>query len=142
MTKQTKCKIDPAWKRRLQKANKEYPLLQPLRKKLLKIGGAEIAPQPEPQLKKIMKRGEIIDLPVKMQRMRSSNCHQNTSELYHDKRIDAIATGWVLNDDCVWRQHTWGLKDDHIIETTEKRKKYFGVILNDKEGMRFMRNNL
>jgi hypothetical protein len=139
----TRCKMDPAWKRRLQKANKEYPELNPLRKKLLKMGGTEIVGAPEPQLKKIMKRGEIIDLPVKMHRMRAINCHQNTSELYHDEKIDSIVTGWVLDyRDCVWRQHTWGIKGDKIIETTVKRKTYYGVILNDKEGTKFMKAEL
>lgn len=137
------CKMDLSWKKRLQKANKEYPELRPLRKKLLKIGGAEIVSKPEPDFKKIMKRGEIIDYPVKLKPMRTRNCHQNTSELFHDNKIDAIATGWVLEErGCVWRQHTWGIKGDNIIETTLKRKKYYGVILNDKESTEFMRKNL
>ena len=75
--------------------------------------------------------------------MKNIACHQNTSELFHDDKIDAIVTGWAQGPrDCVWRQHTWGLKDDAIIETTVKRTKYFGVILSDKEGTKFMRDNL
>ena len=42
--------------------------------------------------------------------------------------LDGIATGYCLSDD-LWRQHTWGIRQDAIVETLGKRDIYFGILL-------------
>lgn len=51
-------------------------------------------------------------------------------------------TGWALTkNDGMWRQHTWGLINGEIIETTTKRSKYFGVVLTNNESEKFHASN-
>ena len=46
-----------------------------------------------------------------------------------------IAFGYALSTDGLWCQHSWGVdaEDGRIIETTERRVRYYGLILNDDE---------
>jgi hypothetical protein len=46
-----------------------------------------------------------------------------------------IATGYTLSADGLWRQHSWGLDagDGRVLETTERRVRYRGYVLNDVE---------
>ena len=106
-----------------------------------------MVPQPEPDLPLLLKEGELFPkLPITFKKMRACNCHSNVSRLYKEGKIDAIVTGWALSDDCLWRQHSWGIvsgpKGDRIVETTGKRKKYYGVILEGNEIDDFVTTNV
>lgn len=52
-----------------------------------------------------------------------------------------IGSGYALSADGLWRQHSWGILRDGILETTERRIKYFGLILQDERANRFARGN-
>ena len=71
-----------------------------------------------------------------------SHCHLNTAKLYSRKRVDTIVTGFALSKDKLWREHTWGLKGKRVVETTEKRVKYFGKVLSKDEAREFVDNEL
>jgi hypothetical protein len=43
--------------------------------------------------------------------------------------IISIATGYALSDDGLWRQHSWGILREGVLETTKVRVKYFGILL-------------
>ncbi len=67
-----------------------------------------------------------------MQRGKVSECHEN-SKAFHQKDPERyeVRTGYALNADGIWRPHDLGGSDSHnddIIETTEKRTTYFGVV--------------
>lgn len=68
---------------------------------------------------------------AKLKRGKSSMCHQNIASSWKARRfgIIGIATGYALSEDGLWRQHSWGLLRDGILETTELRVKYFGILL-------------
>ena len=70
--------------------------------------------------------------PVALKKMKSSHCHQNVSAAWKSKRslhrIIAIGTGYALSPDGLWRQHSWGVLRDGLLETTEARVKYFGIL--------------
>jgi len=120
----------------------DTPQLLPLRNKLLEIDGLEIVPRPEGDLTKLMGRGRVFDLNVKLKLMRRSGCHENAVKLWmKNKEKNKICTGWGLSDDGLWRQHTWIISGEYIIETTEKRIKYFGVVLDEAESEIFASYN-
>lgn len=70
-------------------------------------------------------------------------CHTNTAKLLAAKKIDAIVTGYALHKSGVgratWHDHTWGLKDGKIVETTVRFDRYFGAKLTGKEAVAFGR---
>jgi len=114
------------------------PGMHKLREELLAIGGDEVVPVSEPDLQLLLSRGREIEGPVKVMRGDTSRCHQNVAHLVANDPDMRPATGWVLDDD-LWRQHSWGvLEDGTIIETTQKRDKYWGVILEGEEASEFL----
>jgi hypothetical protein len=55
------------------------------------------------------------------------DCHNNCDDLFAEKKIDAIIYGYALSDDGLWRNHSWGLKGEKIVETTGERLAYLGI---------------
>ena len=126
----------------LQDRLKKHPELRQLRKKLLSFGGKEIVPREEPDLSKIVKRGKLFKNKAKLTKLRMISCHTNAVELYATKGYK-IATGWALSDDGLWRQHSWCIDSgNNIVETTKRRKKYFGFVLMQKEAKKFYHENI
>lgn len=127
--------------------------LKPLVKLLLDQGGdLVLLPIREPDLKKILKRGQLWEGgdQVHLLRMAASRCHENVAELYLNRQITAIATGYGMTKDPdgirLWRQHSWGViigTDDEpeVVETTEVRDLYYGVILDAAEAEEFLQWN-
>ena len=125
-----------------QKGLKKYPELRQLRRKLLSIGGEEIVPREELDLSKIIKRGKLFKNKAILTKLRAISCHTNAAELYAAKNYK-IATGWALSDDGLWRQHSWCIDGkENIVETTKRRRKYFGVVLMQKEAKKFYHENI
>jgi len=114
------------------------PELTPLRNKLLELGGLEIVPKFESDLSKILERGKEWNGSIETEIMRISRCHQNAGELWSlNPKKNKLVTGWALSKDGLWRQHSWVIINDKIIETTEIRIKYFGFELNQDEAEEF-----
>jgi hypothetical protein len=66
--------------------------------------------------------------PIKIQKMKDSECHNNCDKLFKKKIIKKIFTGYALSNDGRWRFHSWCIDIDNIlIETTEYRIAYYGV---------------
>ena len=60
-----------------------------------------------------------------------SDCHANAARLWRASEIESIGTGYALSDDGLWREHSWGWRQgDVLVETTERRRAYFGVKLD------------
>lgn len=59
----------------------------------------------------------------------------------------AIVTGYALSEDGFWRQHSWLRRKEptaeqyHLLETTIRRAKYFGMILTEVEAELFYQYN-
>lgn len=143
-------KFDPELNRyedRWRKWAEEDPNLVKLRNKLLSIDGDAVVPNREPDLQKLLLDGEKIEhQKTRLHEMRSSKCHYNTAVLYNTEDSDLvnkIGTGWALTkDDGLWRQHSWGMNSDIIIETTVKRDIYYGIILDGNEAENFVSKNI
>src|ERR1700757_372604 len=129
--------MDPEQKaflnRRLRDAVGQQPELKRLKALLLRLGGDFLVapPKPDKDISMLLEHGFVTSGPVTLKVMKSSSCHQNVASIWTKKQsgIVGIATGYALSDDGLWRQHSWGILRDGVLETTETRLKYFGVVL-------------
>jgi hypothetical protein len=80
---------------------------------------------------------------VTLHSMERSACHKNVAHLWGRKRwrLTGIGTGYALNDDGLWRQQSWGIRRSGILETTQVRLVYFGIILSGLAAERFSMAN-
>ena len=149
-TKQDQQEWFALWNKINSKLSAKYTIVEKMLAKLLHAAPGSIFINPlnrfeEPsdvsEFASIYKRGKFSDSGKAVRRpMRHSNCHGNVSALYQDKKIDHIVTGFALTTDGAWREHTWGLKDGDIVETTVRRLLYFGKVLDEKEADSFAEN--
>lgn len=118
---------------RLNALVEKQPDILILRDRLIAISGTHlVAPTvPEPDLKDLLCEGAVMKEAIHFEEMARSNCHKNVALLWQQRSGDliALATGYALSDDGLWRQHSWGMRSNAIFETTEPRKIYFGVRL-------------
>lgn len=124
--------------RRLRDAACKQPELKQLKTLLLRFGGDFIvAPPrtPDPDVPSLLEWGFVTSGPITLKVMKSSSCHQNVAAVWTKRRfgIVGIATGYALSDDGLWRQHSWGMLREGVLETTEARVKYFGIVLQGKK---------
>jgi hypothetical protein len=70
-------------------------------------------------------------------------CHQNIAAIwkFQRPRIVSIATGYALSEDGLWRQHSWGILREGLLETTAERRRYFGILLSGSEADHFAECN-
>lgn len=123
--------------RRLRDAAKSQPELGSLKVLLLRLGGDFLVapPKADPDVPALLEEGFVMAGPIKLKTMQSSACHQNVAALWIKRRfgIVGIATGYALSEDGLWRQHSWGISREGLLETTEIRLKYFGLVLQGKK---------
>jgi len=118
--------------RRLRKATGEQPDLRRLKTVLLRFGGEFLVapPKPDADVPALLVHGFLMSGPVSLKRMKANSCHQNVASIWKARRfgIVGIATGYALSDDGLWRQHSWGILRNGVLETTEECVKYFGIL--------------
>ncbi|HEY6236342.1 MAG TPA: hypothetical protein VIW69_14685 [Candidatus Elarobacter sp.] len=127
--------------------NPKLAHLDELKRRLLSIGGwAVVLREQEPDLDAILSRGVLLSGDDAVQDVaEDSQCHFN-SGMQHllNPKGRAIMTGYALSDDGTWRQHSWiyDRAGDAVVETTEKRVGYLGVLLDDLESITFCTRNV
>lgn len=119
---------------------------------LLAIGGSETCfPCFEPDMEAILFRGRYFSGKSKMMKGKPCQCHSNSCKLWvknHEEHDVAICTGYALSADGMWRQHSWLIwrqKDENketVIETTKKRKAYYGFVMTKDEAIDFISKNI
>lgn len=73
-----------------------------------------------------------------------SDCHANASKYFIKNKENAlIMTGYALNKDGMWRQHTWCVDKENyqILETTSERFAYYGIAYDESNSLIFSKNN-
>src|ERR1700687_1379667 len=67
--------------------------------------------------------------------MEESRCHENVARVWTKRQeaVVGIGTGYAWSEDGLWRQHSWALLREGILETTVPRTKYFGLLLQGGE---------
>jgi hypothetical protein len=131
--------------RRFRDAVSKQPELKLLKMLLLRLGGEFVVapPRPDQDVPMLLEQGFITAGPISLKVMKSSSYHQNVSFIWIKRKfgIVGIATGYALSDDGLWRQHSWGILRDGVLETTEPRLKYFGIVLQGDRADFFAANN-
>ena len=106
-----------------------------LAKRLLAIGGERVVVPMwgDEHLSRYLTEGRSFDVDgLRYEPGEPIRCHQNVSYIFLDG-AGAIATGFALSEDGYWRQHSWAVADDTVIETTTIRTGYFGLLLEGEE---------
>lgn len=119
---------------------------------VLAHGGYEVCPPefPDGHVSLYLSRGRVFDgLKAETERWQgeTSRCHSNVSDLFVFEEVQQIGTGYALDYDGLWRQHSWGLLGNWasgipdtevgIAETTVQRLRYFGIVLHGDMADRF-----
>ena len=150
----------PSWKEEIQNRPwaRDYNGPEPLDKKLLVLrdrllsfaGNEAVIPKIEEDINDILEFGQLWNgwSNVLLKKGKPCRCHQNSADLYlanQDMENLAVATGYALSQDGLWRQHSWLLlrkpRSVRVIETTTKRLLYFGVALAEDSLARFLYYN-
>ena len=115
-----------------------------LRQKLLRIGGVDVDFIEDPYLQVIADAGALFaDAKVRIKRGRPHECHRNASLFWLKGQCDAIAIGYYLGPDDVWRQHSWGvMADGTILDTHAGGRRYFGVRVESMEAVKFAEDHV
>ena len=126
-------------------AAKRQPRLKLLRRLLLTLGGQFFVapPKREPDISALLESGFVMCGAVKLAAMKANLCHQNVASVWRSRKrgIVGVGTGYALSEDGLWRQHSWGVLREGILETTKERVKYFGILLQGSRADRFARRN-
>ena len=132
--------------RRFREAARQQPDLKVLRRLLLGLGGTHLVapPSPDGTLPLLINAGFVMAGPVVQRTMKKSDCHRNVAEIWAKRQDElvGIGTGYSLSDDGLWREHSWGVRREGILETTVSRVKYFGVLLQHGDADSFAVANL
>ena len=81
-----------------------------LRSKLLRIGGIDVDFVEDAYLHPLADAGALFaNTVVRITRGRPNQCHRNASRFWLTGKCVAIATGYYLGPDGIWRQHSWGV---------------------------------
>ena len=133
-------------RRRLRLAIAQQPELKLLRTLLLGMGGAElVAPVGfDPDVPLLVNFGFTMAGSLRRKIMTRSACHENIARLWRAKYrgLVGVGTGYALSGDGLWRQHSWGIRRDGILETTELRVTYFGIRLQGTDADSFAAFNV
>jgi hypothetical protein len=124
----------------------EDPRLVELERRLLNLGGLlALLFLHEPQIAELLERGRYFPgAKARIRRGQRSACHSNVSLLFVlTEGAVRIATGYGLSPDGLWSQHSWGMAEEgRIIETTRRRLRSYGFVLDDPEILPFVLGNL
>jgi hypothetical protein len=121
--------------RRAIAASRAQPEMRTLRRILLKLGGAEVSVRSpgsqDPLHGLLVDFGVVFSGPLLLKPAYSGISDIGIARAWRHRRygITAIGMGYGLSDDDFWREHTFGILREGILETTRPRRKYFGVFL-------------
>jgi hypothetical protein len=120
------------FKKRLQAKPWFKPIHAKVNKKLQEIDSkSHIVAMPHEyiDLKLILNDAKLDESTVLYLPLESSQCHNNCDFLLAQKLASNIYCGYAMSKDGLWRFHSWGKAESgEIIETTEPREKYYGIV--------------
>jgi uncharacterized protein YodC (DUF2158 family) len=102
---------------------------------LLSLGGQLVVPPiyTDGMVRRLLVDGLCFaDMPLTVEAGEPNDCHGNVVRLWRGGRA-MIASGYALSEDGLWREHSWGVRDGTVVETTEPRQCYWGVLINDDD---------
>jgi hypothetical protein len=102
---------------------------------LVSLGGDLVVPPmyPDGMVRRLLVDGLCFaGSPLTVEPGEPNDCHGNVVRLWRARKA-TIATGYALSDDGLWREHSWGVRDGAVVETTMARESYWGVLINDDD---------
>lgn len=128
------------FKTRTEQAFAEFPHLKKLHDQLLSLGGVAVVlwngSNDERTTQALISSGKAEPGGTAILKLgKRSQCHENSEKMHRkDPERYAVCTGYALSDDGIWRPHSWAHdgEKNRIIETTEKRAIYFGLVEVDR----------
>lgn len=126
---------------------REFPVYGALRQHLLQIGGSDISVGNEEIQKRrrsrveqqhaewLVANGKEFDGEAELWKGIPGECYGNVAMLFLLNCHVEIWTGWALapdyhlTDSGIWTEHCWGRYRGRLIETTGRRKNYFGDLV-------------
>jgi hypothetical protein len=129
---------------KLDQALKSKPYLKALHDRLLELGGSvPVIWNPghtteENFMHLLLMLGRVSSgRGARLRVMARNGCHANAEALAkrYPRKYQA-ETGFALSDDGCWREHSWAFDTtkNQIVETTELRKRYYGIIEPNQGG--------
>jgi hypothetical protein len=119
------------------------PQARKLKERLLSVSGDMVCWHIcEAHLDMLIEQGRRFSGRSAIMRIGERNgCHGNTARLFLTGRA-SVATGYAITEDR-WVQHSWGITGSKtVVETTSKRKAYFGVVLPEADAFHFALSNI
>ncbi len=118
---------------RVRDFSKIQPEFRELRRILLSMGGEETAPPlaHDPMVNFLIDAGIVFSGPVLYKPGRSGHPVANLARAWKQRShgIAAIGVGYALERSGLWREHTFGILREGVLETDSKKQKYFGLML-------------
>lgn len=109
------------------------PEFRELRRILLSIGGEETAPPlaHDPTVNFLIDCGIVFGGPVVFRPGRAVQPVTHLARAWRQRShgIAGIGLGYALEQTGLWREHTFGILREGILETDSKKQKYFGLML-------------
>jgi hypothetical protein len=118
--------------KRLREFSKGQPELLELRRILLKLGGEELIPPPDhdPVTNFLIDFGIVFAGPIVLKQSgRQRGGALGRIWIRRLYGIVGIGIGYALEEDGLWREHTFGVLREGILETIAPKRKYFGLLL-------------
>jgi hypothetical protein len=119
--------------KRFREIAKSQPELRELRRILLKLGGVELVPSPgnDPIVDLLIEYGIVYSGPVVLKQGGHSGQDCTLGRIWTRRLygIVGIGTGFALADDGLWREHSFGVLREGVLETMIPKQKYFGLLL-------------
>ncbi len=119
--------------KRLRELSKSQPELRELRRILLKIGGEELvlSPGSDPMINFLIDFGIVFAGPVLLKQDSHRRHHRMLGRIWSRRScgIVGIGVGFALDDDGLWREHSFGVLREGVLETIVRKEKYFGLLL-------------
>lgn len=112
--------------KRIREFSRTQPELRELRRILLKLGGDELVPPSgaDPITNFLIDFGIVFAGPAVVK-------HGPLARFWGRRAhgIVGIGTGYALHDDGLWREHSFGILREGVLEPLAPRLKYFGLLL-------------
>jgi hypothetical protein len=120
-----------AW--RTQEFYKIQPEFRELRKILMELGGEETAPPlaRDPMISFLIDCGIVFNGPVVVKPAKTGEPVSHLARAWRKRTsgLVAIGLGYALEESGLWREHTFGILREGVLEADAQKRKYFGLML-------------
>jgi len=120
-----------AW--RTQEFYKIQPEFRELRKILMDLGGEETAPPlaRDPIINFLIDCGIVFNGPVVVKPAKTGEPVTNLARAWRKRApgLVGIGLGYALEESGLWREHTFGILREGVLEPGAEKRKYFGLML-------------